>query len=116
MKKYIILFTIVGFTFNGFAQDKAILKGDTAYYKGEKYFEGKIINIGYGSASDKTFAFIRFGPVNAPTIFSKTQGIVKGFKNVVASKPYLKVKIDKSNVVVDLEGAIDNKELLPDTP
>lgn len=94
--------------------------GDTLKYNGKSYAAGDTVMMMYGSKADKSFAFIVHGggmmgmdPMGAS--FSKQKVILdKVFKK--ANKYYLRGKLTENNTVgfkifIDLEGAIDNKEL-----
>lgn len=104
------------------AQDRATLKQDTIYYQGEKFYVGKTVRIGYGSNNNKSFAFIAqgvgaigFNPMLAS--YSKYDAIIDKVY-VMRKKAYFRAKMDgagaANNIVVDVEGAIDNKELFPE--
>lgn len=119
MKNHLSLIAIF-ITLNRFSQKKAILKSDTLFYNDHKFHVGDTLRFGYGSNPDKSFSFVIIGlglgdQTNAASGWSKTEVIVdKIYKQ--GSKFYLKVKGDakreRKNFYVDVEGAIDNKELL----
>ena len=94
--------------------------GDTLKYNGKNYAAGDTVMMMYGSKADKSFAFIVHGggmmgmePMGAS--FSKQQVILdKVFKK--ANKYFLRGKLTENNIVgfkifIDLEGAVDNKEI-----
>ena len=94
--------------------------GDTLKYNNKNYAVGDTVMMLYGSKADKSFAFIVHGggmmgmdPMNAS--YSKQQVILdKVFKK--ANKYFLRGKLTENNIVgfkifIDLEGAVDNKEL-----
>jgi hypothetical protein len=119
LRRHLIIPVIIVFAgFGVQAQDRAVVKGDTIYYAGIKFYKGKVITLGYGSKADKGFAFIwqgsgfAVGP-NAPASYSKTEAEVNKFQKG-AGKNYIKAKVVGmgSAITIDLEGAVDNKEVL----
>lgn len=114
----ILSLTILFNSENSFAQDKSLLKGDTIFYDGSKFYKGQVLTLGYGSAADKSFAFVWTGSGfavggNAPAGYGKSEiEIVKFQKG--GGKNFLKAKligISGSALTIDLEGALDNGEL-----
>jgi len=103
-----------------FAQ-KASIDNDTASYNGKRYIVGDTINLAYGSDQGKKFAFVQMGGAllglrRLESAHSKGQVKVdKVFKQ--QGKCYLRGKmIDRPmqpgyKVFIDLEGAVDNKEM-----
>jgi len=119
MKKFIISVCLITFTIIAHAQDRTTLKGDTALYQGIKYFPEKIIRLGYGTAADKSFAFVYKGAgisMNgyASAGYSKSDCKIVNIKIGYAGKYYIKAKLVGAvgNVTIDLESAFDNKEII----
>ena len=118
--KNLLSLTAVLIALNCFSQKRATLKNDTLFYNDHKFHVGDTLRFGYGSNPDKSFSFVIIGlglgdQANAASGWSKTEVIIdKIYKE--GSKFYLKVKgearRDRKNFYVDVEGAIDNKELL----
>lgn len=101
----------------------ATLNGDTLTYGTNKYYSGKTIQIWYGSKSNKGFEFITLGNVlnmmELPirdskhyvilTRINKIHGkyfIIGKLQDVGALEPY--------RISIDIEGAVDNKEIKED--
>ena len=121
-----LVFALIGsMTANG--QKRATVVEDTAFYMGSRYAVGDTITLGYGSKSNKGFAFIAIGGM-----FSGVTDLEAGWAKYDARiekvytksrQVYMKAKLlDKTvNAVggnklwITLEGAIDNKEMLPQT-
>jgi hypothetical protein len=99
---------------------KATISNDTAYYLNHSYYIGDTIQLAYGSGTDKDFAFVLFG------------GDMQGYKPLKSEHSKNSLVIDKvytrkgkvtirakdidynagiNKLFIDLEGAIDNKEL-----
>ncbi len=107
-------------TFSAISQEPAKIENDTLYYAGQKYWEGKEIRMGYGSAQNKDFAFINFssGLSASPAGAGWSKSVIKIDKLYKQQgKCYIRGKIKglaMNKAIVDIEGAIDNKELLTD--
>lgn len=106
---------------------KATATKDTAYYKDFKYTKGDTLLIGYGSKSNKEFAFIQMGSLMAgledlQKHFSKTEAVIDKI-TVSNKKVTIRAKsTDKTvgalggnKVFIDIEGAVDNGEIIPRT-
>lgn len=119
---------IAGLMLAGAATSKAQsakLTGDTLTYNNSKYYAGKVVQIWYGSKPDKNFAFIWKG--NILTAATLTTADSKHF--VIISK-FLKSRgkyhaigqlqdvsgLEAKRITIDIEGAVDNKELKEETP
>lgn len=98
----------------------AEIKNDTAYYGKAMFYEGKEVTLGYGSGDNKKFAFVAYGSKlqtwNAGSDYAKRDFVVTEIykqKNKVFLKMQQKEKgFNPQKVFVDLEGAIDNKEII----
>lgn len=118
MKKILSILFFALILFNANAQDRATIDGDTARYLGKSYVVGDTIQLGYGSKSNKDFAFIQMG-----TLMSGVSDMDKGFAKSdviilsvykVRKQIYLKAKVPGTmgnKAFIDLEGAVDNKEI-----
>lgn len=107
-----------------FAQ-RATLVNDTANYMGKKYAVGDTVYLFYGSNTDKSFAFVKQGSGMAG--FTKLESkrskggvlidkIIKQQGKITLRGKYLDVDISGGGInkmFIDLEGAVDNKELAP---
>lgn len=96
---------------------------DTIKYQGRTYAVGDTITLGYGSKSNKDFAFITIGGLltgveDLGRHWAKNEAVIeKVYKN--NKQTYMKAKlVDKTinaiggnKLYVDLEGAVDNKEI-----
>jgi hypothetical protein len=117
MKKLITVLGIIGCL--GSQGQKAILAGDTIFYNGSKFYQGQEIQLGYGSLPNKNFGFVLIGAglnsaVHAPANWSKTAIVVNKIY-MQYDKCYFKAKGERNNnFIVDVEGAIDNKEIKED--
>lgn len=119
MKKTLI-FGFLCLSMSVFGQ-RAQLLNDTVYYQSAKFYVNQVINLSYGSNQDKSFAFVRFGSgmsgvTPAHSSLSKSEVLIdKVYKT--GSKYYFRGKIINGSptfgmkLFVDIEGAIDNKEL-----
>lgn len=132
MKKYLILLVvaIVGATSTAFGQTATINNDLSATYKGVNYQSGQELTIGYGSGENKNFAFISVfraekgsnsmpSTTNLKAEDSKKKFIIDDIYKTDAGKVFIKavpewLKEDgyAVDLRVDLEGAIDNKELI----
>lgn len=120
-----IAFTILALSsvFTSFAQHPTFVN-DTAKYNGKSYVVGDTITLGYGSKPDKSFAFISMGSLMTGASFlgsncSKEEAIINRINqsgNKVAFRAkfinYPKNPFGGNSLFIDIEGAIDNKELL----
>jgi len=118
MKKALLIFFVLTVFVNSYAQDRATLVNDTARYLNKTYAVGDTITIAYGSNSNKDFAFVSIGTSLTGITYmqagwSKSDIIInKVYK--ANRKIYLRGKLKgtgPNNVFIDLEGAVDNKEL-----
>lgn len=129
MKKITLFITLI-ISLNGFAQ-KATMADNVATYLGKQYKVGDTVHLWYGSGTNKLFSFINYGKaisgVSLPGLYHhadqnwskadveiekiyKTSGVI-----------WLRCKpIDKglsvgsilgSKIFINLEGAVDNKEI-----
>lgn len=119
MKKIISLFALF-FCLRTANGQKAMISGDTAYYLNKSYYIGDTVQLAYGSKNDKDFSFVLFG------------GDMQGYKSLKSDHSKNSLLIDKiftrkgkvtlrakdldynagiNKLFIDLEGAIDNKEL-----
>src|SRR5687767_2606671 len=118
MKKIII--ALVALPLLSSAQRPTMTK-DTLYYGINKYYEGKQVQLLYGSGDNKNFAFVYYG-----TGLSGVNQLGSGFsKNTLSvdkiykagGKFYIRGKLSEqgvqlgNKVFIDIEGAIDNKEI-----
>ncbi|HMH21217.1 MAG TPA: hypothetical protein VK563_05555 [Puia sp.] len=107
-------------TGTAFAQ-RATISNDTAFYNGKRYAVGDSVNLAYGSDQGKKFAFVKMGGALIgmrhleSRFYKATVKIDKVFTQL--GKCYLRGKmVDQSlppgyKVFIELEGAIDNKEI-----
>ena len=124
MKKQTILSVLIlMISFNSFSQ-RATIDGDTAKYKDQVYYVGKVVNLLYGSSNDKSFGFVYVGsgigggakmqsnwskyPVRIDKIY-KTSGTVY-FRGIALNEKGNNA-IPMNKVFVDITGAVDNKEI-----
>lgn len=116
----ILLLSLTLISLSAISQEPAKIENDTLYYAGQKYWEGKEIRMGYGSAQNKDFAFINFssGLSASPAGAGWSKSVIKIDKIYKQQgKCYIRGKIKglaMNKAIVDIEGAIDNKELLTD--
>ncbi len=102
---------------------RASINGDTASYMGKSYAVGDTVYLMYGSNANKSFSFVKQG--NGISGFTsldskRSKGsvlidkVVKQQGKVTLRGKYLDVDINGaglSKIFIDLEGAIDNKEM-----
>ncbi|MBC7588865.1 MAG: hypothetical protein H7178_10970 [Chitinophagaceae bacterium] len=122
MKKMILILIMAVMAISANAQH-AKVDNDTAKYENRTYALSDTITLGYGSKPDKSFGFISIG-----SAFTGVTDLDKGWSKFEAvidkvytkgKKVYLRAKlVDKTvnalggnKLFIDLEGAIDNKEL-----
>lgn len=107
------------FSLAGYSQDAPKLVDDTILYSGYKFYKGLVIKTGYGSGENSNFLFIdRFdhkamGFVKCPAEYKKSAGVIQSVsfvKNV--ARFTFKSTVDPLPMLVDIEGAVDKKELL----
>ena len=116
----LVITLIIGVTYG----QRAKIENDTAYYGAIKYYEGLEVQLLYGSDNKKDFVFVKMG------------SSMTGFRPVESKWAKYVVKIDKimkqqgkviargvvqdagslnaiggNKVFIDIEGAIDNKEI-----
>lgn len=123
MKTYLLTNTLIFFALSAYCQSPATFKNDTATYSGRTFAAGDTVRLGYGSKSDKFFAFITMGNTlggfnDCDKAFARYDAIVQTIGkagNTISMK--CKIISPKGGVlpmvklIIDLEGAIDNKEL-----
>ena len=121
MRTILTLFVLTVFV-NASGQDKSIIKGDTLYYAGAKFFKGQVITLAYGSAADRKFAFVGIAGAlmggdqgGAPASFGKMEAQITKFQkgSSIKTKNFIRAKMIgvSATVLIDVEGAIDNGEL-----
>jgi hypothetical protein len=120
--KNLLLFFIIFFTLSCKAQTTPTLENDTLYYSGVKVYNGLQLSFGYGSSNDKSFSFVFMGAgSNAGATDSKREitvdkiykqngkfvarVLINGEKNAFMKKRF-----------IDIVGAIDNRELVFQSP
>lgn len=117
MKKYLVI-TLLFLWTNSDAQSKIV--EDTLFYSDRKFVVGDTLQLWYGSAANKDFAFVYIGSglsgVNlAPAAWSKSMvKIDKVYKTqgkYYARGKVLDAALLGSKLFIDIEGAVDNKEL-----
>ena len=116
MKTLVSLVFLTIFSNAASAQVHPELKGDTLYYQGDKFYKGKMIMLGHGTAPDRTFNFVSPGAGffgTAPKRYNGRRGVVEAIKSE-GGKNYLKAQLESplGKVTIELEGAIDSRELL----
>lgn len=120
MKKLITLLLALLVMFLCKAQDRPVQKNDTVYYKDKKFYLNQPLRLAYGSAADKSFAFVYIG--TALTLAPAQAGWAKQdilidkitFRQnkfwvraaIVGNGPMLGNKIH-----FNVEMAVDNKEI-----
>jgi hypothetical protein len=123
MKKLIVALLMTS-PFMGLSQEKAELQGDKIVYQQRTFAVGDTVTLLYGSSNNKGFAFVSLGsgltgftPLTANMSKSriiirkvqKTQGKVYA-TGVLADNKYANA-LGAGKILIDIEGAIDNKEL-----
>lgn len=124
MTRYVLLLIIcLATAIHCHSQSRAELKSDTAYYQGQKIFNGKKLNLSYGSGQNKDFVFVQFltiggGFNHVAAKWSKYELVVTDLLNQ-KGKILIKGKFTEKGLglmgqklIIDVEGAIDNKEIL----
>ena len=109
---------------NSYGQDKAIVDKDTARYQGRTFAVKDTIQLMYGSGIDKDFVFVLSPGAIVTSAQSKKILIIdkvftarKSGAGIVKGKTYLltsdngKLLFGGQRILIDLEGAIDNKEI-----
>ena|ERR1700675_3860897 len=119
MKK-ILLYCHLLISINCLGQQRATLNNDTLYYSNHKFHSGDTLQLGYGSSSDKNFAFIYMGTgiggvSKVESTWAKSFFVVdkidkRSGKYFLRGK-IIEAKLGPMKLFVDVEGAIDNKEL-----
>lgn len=115
--KAIIIICALAVVTSAQAQDRATIKGDTLMYQNQKFYNGQRVTLGYGSSSTKDFAFVWIvaggAQVQGHASMAKEEVIVDGVKTI-GEKVYLKAKpvARRGRLMIDVEGAIDNEELV----
>lgn len=127
MKKYLFF---IGFFFLSNcinAQIHAKLDNDTIYYSKSKINVGDTMYLGYGSAENKNFDYIKYGPSSMRFTWNPLEGKYHN-KPIVINKVYkdangtfmARGELYELNthgmmkLFIDVVGAIDNKELMED--
>jgi len=125
MKRYLflIVLSIVVSTSTALAQ-KATINKDTVTYGHSKFYPKKEIQILYGSTPSKTFAFLALGSgfgviTYLPASDSKGTVILKKVysmrgKYYAIGELQNTSGLERKRVTIDIEGAIDNKEIKED--
>jgi len=122
MKTIILTTTMLLFTILTLEAQKATIKNDTAKYNGRNFTLNDTIMLGYGSKSDKSFAFIQIGSalqvrdLNAG--WAKNNAVIEKV-SIQGNSVILRAKLTDKTVnliggnklFINLEAAIDNKEL-----
>jgi hypothetical protein len=129
MKKHLVFFLLF-ICVNAVAQ-KAAFNENSVTYSGLIYRVGSIVHLGYGSANNKDFAFVNYGKsvggLNLPGLYhhadvnwSKADVEIEKIEKK-SGVVWLRCKpIDKgtsvgsilgSRIYINLEGAVDNKEI-----
>lgn len=96
------------------AQERSEVRGDTVYYAGAKFYPGRVITFGYGSGTNKEFVFVKAGMMysaSSTSFMSKQQATIVSLQ-MKGSKAFAKAMLGKLKVTIDLEGAVDNRELI----
>ena len=119
MKQLLILLFITSTAYG----QKATLSKDAATYQDISYKVGDTVHLGYGSNSNKNFAFIQIGSVmtgvaDLDKAWAKADAVINKIYKTQGTI-FLRAKlIDKTvnamggnRLFINLEGAIDNKEL-----
>ncbi|HEU0065455.1 MAG TPA: hypothetical protein VFQ58_10500 [Flavisolibacter sp.] len=92
-------------------------KGDTVIYNHQKYFIGKEIQFGYGSASNKDFDYIFWGMHDDPSnpIDGKWANTIVEVEKIysILDKVYLKCRTSsvRNNFHIDVREAVDHHEI-----
>lgn len=117
--KTIILILLITISNSLFAQS-ATLSNDTAKYQNKSFAVGDTLYLGYGSSENKGFSYIQIGSglggvQDLQKAWSKSTAVIDKIY-INRKKVYLRAKfIDNlafgNKLFIDLEGAIDNKEL-----
>jgi hypothetical protein len=123
MKKLTLILIASFSSLYSYSQSAAKVENDTAKYDGKTFAVSDTITLGYGSKSDKDFAFIRIGSAlevnDLGKVFSKNDAVIdKIYKS--GKRIFMRAKLTNKTVnliggnklFIDLEGAIDNKELI----
>lgn len=117
--KNIVLLAFSLLTINCFAQRPALDK-DTLSYIGKRYIVGDTVTLAYGSDPNKKFAFIQIGSallgLSALEKGYAKQSLVLDKVYKQGGKFYMRGKLIEGSmpgykIFIDVEGAIDNKEL-----
>jgi hypothetical protein len=128
--KIIIFFIAILFGVSANAQ-KATLTDDIVTYLSKQYKAGDIIHLGYGSGNNKQFSFVNYGKsisgISIPGLYHHADAnwskadvqVEKVYKT--SGTIWLKCKpIDKGSaagsiignkIFINIEGAVDNKEI-----
>lgn len=120
--KHFLIVVLLSFLFCATkAQDKPVLENDTLSYAGKKYWINQEVKIGYGSGSNKDFVFVFIGsglagvtPLEAnwaKSSFKIDKVYKQRGKYFVRGKAVDAGPLLGSKIFVDLELAIDSKEL-----
>ena len=113
---------IVVITASAFGQ-KATLINDTVTYKNTKLYPAKEVQLQYGSNPDKEFAFVLWGhgwssmtlgPQHSNVTVIVTEIAQHGGKYYAIGKLKDRAGIRINRIIIDVEGAIDYKEIKAD--
>ena len=123
MKLYTLITIALISNFISFGQAPATFKNDTAIYAGHSFTLNDTIHVGYGSKADKGFGFIRMGSTmqgysDLDKGFARYDAIIDKIQKV-GNIIYIRAKaisaalnmLGGNKILIDLERAIDNKEL-----
>lgn len=117
MKKLIFTCLLFATFFTVRSQDAAKLENDTLYYSGYKFYKGMDLKTGYGSGLNNCFTFVKkitpsFDFKNCPAEMAKTAGTIsRVYIDKGIAKVSLTIPSEKFPLSIDLEGAVDKKEL-----
>lgn len=114
---FILLFTFSGIC--SFAQ-RPVLENETITYSQSTFFNGSSIKLASGTREDSTFAYVLMGKAHLPAYWKNlTIRVEEVYKK--GGKYYAKgdlyngkkmIGLAGNKVVVDVERAIDNKEII----
>jgi hypothetical protein len=106
------------------AQIHAKLENDTIYYSKSKIYVGDTIYLGYGSAENKIFDYIKYGPTSMTVTWNPLESkyhkqpivINKVYKSqgkfMARGELYELKTMGMMKLFIDVVGAIDFKELM----
>lgn len=117
----LIFLILLLFPLISFSQAKATFERDTIFYAGKTFTAGDTIQLAYGSGSNKQFIFVKMGSGVAgwdelSSSYSKAAVVIKKVQQQ-KGKVFARGKLIHSpglinnTIEIDIEGAIDNKEI-----